>query len=195
MKKIRKKMRFAVCTIAAAFLVALPVSAQQGSSSQSVTTLNIAVVPFAALEFSDPNPLLFLEVPPPGSTVPSEGVNFVVIGNSSATLSAEPDSFMQVSSTQFFGIPFDPFLGRAVQAGQEIGYDIELRFPIFPQSARGLPLSVAGPAVSPRVNIVNYGGQVSGTLHLIANPNWTASGGLALPGLYEGEIILTLAAD
>jgi hypothetical protein len=102
---------------------------------------------------------------------------------------------MQVSNSQFFGLNFDPFLGRAVNSGQEIGYDLELRFPVSPLAVNVLPQNAAGPAVSPLVDIAGAGGSVGGTLHLIANPNYTSDGGLALPGLYQGEIILTLTAS
>lgn len=186
---------FAAATLTTASLLPLPAAAQQINPSAFETTVNINVVPFASLTFNDPNPLLYLEVPPPGSTVPSTGVEFTVIGNSSATLSAEPDLFMQIPASQFVGVFFDPYLGRATQGGEEIAYDIELRFPI-PGPNSGLPLSTQGPAISPLVDIVGApGGAVGGVLHLIANPNWTAGGGLALPGLYEGEIILTLTAS
>lgn len=193
-KKTRIKA-FAAGILAATFLIAPPASAQQISPSEFVTTVNITVSPYAMLEFNDPNPLLYLEVPPPGSTIPSNGVGFTVIGNASATLSAEPDAFMQVPTAQYPFINFDPWLGRATHAGQHIGYNIELIFPVFPSSIRGLPLDQAGPAVSPLVNVAGSGGAVGGVLHLIANPNWTAGGGMALPGLYEGEIILTLTAS
>lgn len=195
MKTTTHKGMLAAGLFAATFALALPASAQQISSSEFVTTVNITVVPFAALEFVDQNPLLYLEVPPAGSTIPSSGVNFTVFGNSFATLSAEPSSFMQVPTAQFFGVSFDPFLGRAVSPAGEIAYDFELRFPIFPFANNGLPLNVAGPAVSPLVDVVGAGGSVGGTLDLIANPNWTSDGGLALPGLYQGEIILTLTAS
>lgn len=194
MENISRIRAFSASIIAATCLVAIPASAQQISPSEFVTTVNITVSPYAMLEFDDPNPLLYLEVPPPGSTIPSNGVGFTVIGNASATLSAEPDAFMQVPAAQYPFINFDPWLGRATQAGQHIGYDIELRFPI-PGPNTGLPLAQAGPAVSPLVNIVGSGGAVGGVLHLIAKPNWTAGGGMALPGLYEGEIILTLTAS
>lgn len=184
----------AVLVLAGAGLSTNSVQAQQTTPSQSVTTVNINVVPFATLEFDDPNPLLYLEVPPPGSTVPSTGVAFTVVGNANATLSAEPDAFIQIPASQYAGINFDPFLGQATQSGENIGYDIELRFPI-PGPNSGLPLTTAGPAVSPLVDVAGNGGGVGGILHLIASPDWTASGGLALPGLYEGEIILTLTAS
>lgn len=184
---------FAAGALAAACFLALPASAQQINPAEFATTVHITVVPFAMLEFNDPNPLLYLEVPPPGSSIPSAGVAFTVTGNSSATLSAEPNSFMQIPASQYVGVAFDPFLGRATQAGQDIAYDLELRFPI-PGPNAGLPLATAGPAESPLVDIGGNGGAVGGVLHLIADPNWTAGGGLALPGLYEGEIILTLTA-
>lgn len=193
MKKIRNIKVVCAAALAATGFLSLPAVAQQAGASETVT-VNIEVVPFATLEFTDPNPLLYLEVPPPGSTIPSAGVEFTVIGNSMATLSAEPDSFMQVPAALYPGISFDPHLGRAVQSGQEIAYDIELRFPI-PGPNTGLPLNAPGAAVSPQVDIAAAGGSVGGVLHLIANPNWTTGGQMALPGLYEGEIILTLTAN
>ena len=178
--------------VAAGFLM-LSATAQQASASETVT-VNINVLPRATLEFTDPDPLLYLLVPPAGSTIPSAGVEFTVTGNSMATLSAEPDSFMQIPAAQYPVVSFDPYLGRAIQSGQEIGYDLELRFPI-PGPNTGLPLTSPGAAVSPQEDIAGAGGAVGGVLHLIANPNWTSDGGMALPGLYEGEIILTLTAN
>lgn len=191
-KMIEIRVLSAVALAATSFL-ALPAHAQQASASD-IVNVNINVMPFATLEFVDPDPLLYLEVPPAGSTVPATGVEFTVIGNASATLSAEPDSFIQIPEAQYPGISFDPYLGRATQSGQEIGYDIELRFPI-PGPNTGLPLIQEGPATSPLVDVAGSGGEVGGVLHLIADPNWTVDGGLPLPGLYEGEIILTLTAS
>ncbi|MCC3751996.1 MAG: hypothetical protein LLP51_11440 [Halorhodospira halophila] len=192
--KNTKKMR-GLCAgfLAATWLFALPAHAQQAGASD-IVNVNINVMPFATLEFFDADPLLYLEVPPPGSTIPKTGVEFTVIGNASATLSAEPDSFIQIPAAQYPGINFDPYLGRAKQSGQEIGYDLELRFPI-PGPNTGLPLNQEGPATSPSVDIAGSGGAVGGVLHLIADPNWTIYGGIPLPGLYEGEIILTLTAN
>lgn len=192
--KTTKTRAVAVCVSAMICLAALPASAQQISSSEFVTTVHITVSPFATLEFNDPNPLLYLEVPPPGSTIPSTGVEFTVIGNASAALSAEPNAFMQVTSLTYKGVS-NPFMGVAIHVGDEIGYDLQLQFYSPVNSFSGLPLVQVGPAVSPLMNIAGNGGSVSGVLHLIAHPNWTAGGGLALPGLYEGEIILTLTAS
>jgi len=192
-KKIETRALAAGALTATCFL-ALPASAQQISPSEFVTTVNITVMPYAALEFDDANPLLYLEVPPPGSTVPATGAGFTVIGNSYATLSAEPDSFMQIASASYKGVP-DPYLGRATQGGEEIGYDLQLELFTPVNSINGLPLNQEGPAVSPQMDVEGAGGAIGGVLHLIANPNWTAGGGLALPGLYEGEIILTLTAN
>ncbi|ATX65575.1 hypothetical protein [Roseinatronobacter bogoriensis] len=193
MKRIKNIKLFSAVAIAMSGILANSTAAQQTGASD-IVTVNINVVPFATLEFTDPNPLLYLEVPPPGSTIPSAGVEFKVIGNSLATLAAEPDSFMQIPAAQYPGISFDPYLGRAVQSGNEIGYDIELRFPI-PGPNTGLPLTSPGAAVSPLVDVAGAGGIVGGVLHLIANPNWTTGGGVALPGLYEGVIVLTLTAN
>ena len=178
----------------ACIAVAAPAGAQQITPSEFVTTVNITVVPIAGLEFFDPNPLLFLTVPPPGSTIPAAGVAFTVIGNASASLSAEPASFLQVPGSVLFPpLLGTAHLGRATQSGQEIGYNLELTFPAFGVPSRRLPVLTQGPAVSDVVNIIGAGGEVPGTLDLIANPNWTPTGGLPLPGLYEGEIILTLS--
>ena len=182
----------AVALVATSFL-ALPAHAQQAGASD-IVNVNINVMPFAMLEFDDPDPLLYLEVPPPDSTLPATGVGFTVIGNSNATLSAEPDAFMQIPAANYsVSVPYDPHLGRAEQGGQFIGYDIELRFPA--NSINGLPLENEGAAESGPVDIIGAGGAVGGVLHLIADPNYTSDGGLALPGLYEGEIILTLTAS
>jgi hypothetical protein len=167
-----KKARFSRAgAFAGTCLIALHVSTQPVAASE-VVTVNITVMPFATLEFDDPDPLLYLEVPPPGSTIPATGVAFTVIGNANATLSAEPDAFMQVPAAQYVGAAFDPWLGQATQSGQEIAYDIELRFPIGPCIV-GLPLDQQGPAVSPLVNVAGAGGTVAGVIHLIAHQNWT----------------------
>jgi hypothetical protein len=168
--------------------------AQQLSPQQFVTTVNITVVPIATLTF-DTTPLLYVEVPPPGSTIPSAGVAFTVSGNASASIAAEPDGFIQVPGSLIFPpVSGNVFLGKATRPeGDEIGYNLQLTFPALGGSGVRLPLLSAGAAVSPVIDVVANGGSVSGVLDLIANQNWTASGGFALPGLYEGEIILTLS--
>ena len=191
-KKTEIRVLSAVALAATSFL-ALPAHAQQAGASD-IVNVNINVMPFATLEFVDADPLLYLEVPPPGSTVPATGVGFTVIGNSNATLSAEPDAFMQAMSVTYKGVT-DPHLGLATQAGEEIGYDLQLELFTPVDDIKALPLIQEGPAVSPLMDVAGAGGEVSGVLHLIANPNWTVDGGLPLPGLYEGEIILTLTAS
>jgi hypothetical protein len=166
-------------------------AAASGSVSY-LTTVDIDVLPFADLAIIGSN-LLYLEIPPPGSTVPASGVRFVVAGNASATLVAEPDDFIFVRG--------EGNLGRAVLNGESIGYKLELRFPSggvgtsYPQYA-ALPLSVEGPTVPPlTVDLMATGGSREGVLHMESDPNWTPTGGIPLPGIYVGQVVLTLIAD
>src|ERR1700742_936653 len=90
------------------------------ASDASSVNVQVQILPFASLVFLN-SPLLYLEVPPPGSTAPSNGVFFTVIGNARATLTAEPDAFLNV--------PVEGYLGKAVLNGNGIGYKLDLRFP------------------------------------------------------------------
>lgn len=166
--------------------------AAAATEDQTEVDVTITVVPFATLEFIG-NPLLYLAVPPPGSTVPSNGVDFLVIGNASVSVSAEPNEFIT--------IPGQGVLARARRPdGESVGYNIELRFPRLgvlgsPANIAALPNFTEGPAVSPVVDLTLTANEREGRLHMEASEMWTEAGGLALPGLYEGEIILTLAAE
>ncbi|GGL71660.1 hypothetical protein [Wenxinia marina] len=169
---------------------ASPGAAQSGDSASA--PVEIMVVPYASLQFVG-TPLLSLSVPPPGSTIPSSGVLFDVIGNATATLQAEPDSFLTV--------PNEGFMGRAISGGNSIGYKVELRYPRTglpgsPVGYAGLPGFEEGPTVPAlSVDLTATGGMRRGEIHMEAHPAWTVDGGLALPGLYEGQIILTLSAS
>ncbi len=173
--------------------------AQQISEDQFLTNVSIDIVPFAQLNFQGGN-LLYLLIPPPGSTAPSSGVNFVVTGNADATLVAEPDDFVLVN-TQDEG---QQHLGRAVLNGNSVGYRLELRFPRsgvgggnpqFPAFA-GLPGFEEGPTVPPlTVDLTSTGNSRTGVLHMETNPNWTPGGGIPLPGIYVGNVTLTLTAS
>jgi hypothetical protein len=166
--------------------------AQQLTPSTYQTNVNVAVLPIASLAFTGGN-LLYLQIPPAGSTIPSAGVNFVVMGNASATMTAEPSEFLT--------IPGEGFMGKAVNGGNAVGYKIELRFPRLgapgsPIAIATLPGYAAGPTVPPlTVNLVPTGMQREGRVHMEADPNWTPSGGIPLPGLYVGQVLLTLTAD
>ena len=48
------------------------------------------------------------------------------------------------------------------------------------------------PALS--VDLTTTGMQRDGEVHMEADPNWTPSGGIPLPGTYTGNVVLTLAA-
>ena len=89
------------------------------SNSTFLTHVNVEVLPVAELQILGSN-LLYLEIPPAGSTIPAAGVNFIVTGNAHATLTAEPDAFMQVGSQ---------YLGKATLGSESVGYKVELRFP------------------------------------------------------------------
>lgn len=161
------------------------------------TDVNIAVLPVASLTITGSN-LLYLDVPPSGSTVPSSGVSFVVSGTAHATLTAEPNAFMEVASDTP-GV--DEVVGKAVLNSGAIGYRLELRFPRTgvvgsPAKTAVLPGYEAGPTTPPlTVNLMSTGGQRSGVLHMESDPAWTPDGGMPLPGVYVGEVVLTLIAD
>jgi hypothetical protein len=175
-----------------AFSILAPAQAQQVTNESSNVNVNIEVTPFAELEFLD-TPLLYLEIPPPGSTVPSNGVDFRVIGNASATLTAEPDAFIEV--------PVEGFLGKAVLNGNAVGYKLELRFPRT--GVPGSPIQIAalpgfeeGPTTPPlEVNLTLTGGERLGVLHMESDPAWNDMGTIPLPGIYVGAVTLTLVAD
>lgn len=193
MTRISERLAFRLCAAVAAVLaVSGQVHAQQLTPESYQTNVNLNVLPVAELVFTASN-LLYLKIPPPGSTIPSSGVKFVVTGNASATLTAEPSSFLAV--------PGEGHLGKAVLNGEEIGYKIELRFPSLgvigsPPQYASLPLYAPGPTVPPlSANLMMTGGARQGVLHLEASPEWTASGGIPLPGIYVGEVTLTLTAD
>jgi hypothetical protein len=166
--------------------------AQQLTPAIYLTNVNIDVLPVADLAIIGSN-LLYLKVPPAGSTIPASGVKFVVSGNASATLTAEPNAFMMVTGVGN--------MGKAVLNGEEVGYKIDLRFPSggvvgSPPQYAGLPLFQEGPTTPPlSVDLMATGGAREGEIHMEAHPNWTSTGAIPLPGLYVGQVILTLIAD
>ena len=173
--------------------------AQQISEDQFQTNVSVQIIPFAELNFQAGN-LLYLLIPPPGSTAPSSGVNFTVTGNADATLVAEPDDFIYVT-TQDEG---PQHLGRAVLNGNSVGYRLDLRFPRggvaggSPSGIRtaALPGFEEGPTTPPlTVDLTTTSNQRTGVLHMETHPNWTPGGGIPLPGIYVGLVTLTLTAS
>ena len=172
-------------------LLVMAVAHANAVDQQGQVHLNITIAPTATLTFLD-TPLLYLEVPPPGSTFPSSGVRFRVTGNAAAILSAEPDEFIQIPSLGY--------LGKAVLNSGIVGYKIDLLFPSIgvagsPIQISTLPGSTASGTPPLSVNLTLTGGVRDGVIHLEASQNWTADGGLPLPGIYVGNVTLTLTAD
>ena len=169
-----------------------PADGQQISNDAFLTNVNIEVAPIAFLDFID-DPLLYLEVPPPDSTAPVSGVRFLVTGNAAATLVAEPDEFLDV--------PGQGWLGKAVNGSEAIGFALDLRFPRtgVPGSSvqtAALPGGTTGHTEPPlTVDLTLTGGAREGVIHMETSQNYTDHGGLALPGLYEGNVVLTLTVD
>ena len=157
--------------------------------------VNVVVSPFASLTFLDPV-LLKLDIPPPGSTFPANGVRFRVTGNAAASLSATPDDFIWIPSE-------NGYLGKAVLNSGTVGYKIDLLFPSIgitspvssPVQISTLPGSTASGTPPLSVNLTLTGGVRDGVIHLEASQDWTADGGLPLPGVYVGNVTLTLTAD
>jgi hypothetical protein len=184
-----------VWAIVRAGAVALVASAS-GAEAQPVAddadaNVLLTIMPIAALEIVGGN-LLYLEVPPADSTVPSSGVSFKVIGNASAILTAEPDSFVEV--------PANGYMGAAYLNGNAVGYKLELRFPSSgvvgsPIQIAPLPGFEAGPTTPPLgVNLTLTGGERQGVLHMESSADWTEDGGIPLPGTYVGSVTLTVTA-
>ena len=171
-------------------------TAQPIASNFEQTQLNVEVVPYAELVFPN-GTLLYLEVPPGASTIPGGGVQFYVIGNAMASLSAEPDAFLEIAAPNglpgISGAPGPYFLGRAESSGGDyIGYDIALQFPTPATSDARWPKSTAGPTPALSANPGN--GNAWGIIDLITNAEWSNQGQLPKPGQYDGEVILTLTA-
>lgn len=175
----------------AAALCSVPQAALgDGPTINPQVDVNIAVVPIASLTIVGSD-LLELTVPPSKSTVNTSGtVQYLVTGNAAATVTAEPD--------QFVNIPSKGWMGKAVLGAGAIGYQIQL---MFPDSSVGtsfigistLPLLTQSGTVPPlTVPLPLTGGQRSGTIDLLASAAWTPDGGLPPPGVYVGQVVLTV---
>jgi hypothetical protein len=148
----------------------------------------LAAAPFATLELLQRT--ISIPFPSQGMAASSAGVEFVVLGNASATLTVEPDGFVNIDGR---------YLGKASNGVDAIGYDLRVEFPRG--EARGssvatLPGSAAEPT-RPLTAVLLAGGEMeqTGVIHVVTDPNWTLDGGLPLPGNYVSHIVLTLTAD
>ncbi|HWA19456.1 MAG TPA: hypothetical protein VG757_10715 [Devosia sp.] len=156
--------------------------------------VTITVVPTASIAIIGTTNLLYLEIPPAGSTIPASGVNFAITGNANASVTAEPDSFVSIPT---FDYPTGESMGRAVLNGNPVGYRLRLDFPaVGPGAASSrLPGYEDGPTTPPlAANLMATGGTRNGRIHLEASPDWTPTGGLPLPGIYVGSVTITVTA-
>lgn len=183
----------AVLATLCCFLVLAQQSAMADEPDVPVT---INVVPTASIAIIGSN-LLYLRIPPAGSTIPATGVTFRVTGNASASVTAEPDSFVSVPTVER---PSGESMGRATLNGNSVGYRLRLDFPWLgiagsPAHSAVLPGYEDGPTEPPlAVSLTFTGGSRDGRVHLEASPNWTPDGGLPLPGVYVGTVTLTVSA-
>jgi hypothetical protein len=188
--------RFAALGAAFACLLS-SAQAQQIDNQTYQTNVDLNVLPIAEIEIIGGS-LLYLSVPPSASTIPSAGVNFRVTGNASATMTAEPDGFVTIPT---FDYPAGEEMGRAELNGNPVGYRLRLDFPSqgavgSPVQFAGLPGYAAGPTEPPlTVNLMSTSGVRNGRIHLEASHEWTPDGGLPLPGIYVGEVVLTVTAN
>lgn len=190
------RIKYSLCSFALALLVSGGLAYGQVSSSQYEVDVKILVLPTASIHVNGSN-VLHLSVPPPSSTNHSSGMTFVVTGNASATMLAEPSSFMTAPTIDY---PAE-HLGEATLNGDTIGYRVKMDFPVVavagsPIRSAQLPGWEPGPTDPPlTVNLMQTGGTRSGRLHIETSQLWTPSGAIALPGVYQGEIVLTVSAD
>lgn len=189
----RNRRHLSHALIAAVF--ALAASPAVALEDETDVTVNITIEPLAYLVF-DSTPLLYLEIPPAKSTVPSNGVFFQVIGNAKATLTAEPDAFVNVPEGGL-----DDYKGKAILGPSVIGYKLELRFPRIGIVGSGVQISALpgyeeGPTQpAAPVDLTLTGGSRAGVLHMETNPDWTPDGSLPLQGIHVGQVVLTLSAE
>lgn len=177
--------------IVGAMLLALPTTFAMADDPHQVN-VNINVLPIASIAIIGSN-LLDLTVPPSTSTVNTSGtVSFVVTGNASATVQAAP--------SEFVNIPGQGWLGKAVLNSGIVGYQIQLTFPSVgmmgsPIAISTLPTYDQEATVPPLTVSLLPTGQRAGKIDLLASAGWTPDGGLPLPGVYVGDIVLTVTAS
>lgn len=171
--------------------------AQQISPGVFQVNTTVTVLPYAELIFTAGS-LLYLQIPPGGSTIPVDGVEFYITGNATTSLSAEPDAFLEISAPDglpgISGAPGPYYLGEAENGnGDLIGYDIALQFPTPASSSARLPKTTESPTATLTANLQS--GNAYGIIDLITNAEWSNQGTLPMPGLYEGGVVLTLTAN
>ena len=102
---------------------------------------------------------------------------------------------------QLLNTPRASIWDAATLNGNSVGYRLRLDFPSqgvvgSPVQFAGLPGYAAGPTEAPlTVNLMLTSGTRNGRIHLEASHQWTPSGGLPLPGIYVGEVVLTVTAN
>ncbi len=185
----RHLMRIALLALVSSSAAGLPIPAhgEQVSLQTSVTNVNIDVLPVAELQLLD-TPLLYMQIPPGGTVLPGARVRFKVSGNGSATVSAMPHAFVQIDSLD------GAYLGMAVRQSDTatVGYDLTVRFPSTGMGLQSSSLTGTENTGTPPLSVALNGGTRQGAIDLTANPDWTPAGGIPLPGLYVGELILTV---
>jgi hypothetical protein len=168
--------------------------AGQPPSDNGEIVVIVHVAPFAELEFLN-DPLLHVEVPGIGSTGPVSGlgghVRFQVRGNTTVSVTAEPDEFVD--------IPGQGWLGRAKLGDDHVGYNISVVFPsggqgLNTQSA-GLPTGVAQGTAPLSFNLVSHASPVEGRVAMESHHHWTEDDSIPGPGIYVGEVLLTVLVD
>jgi hypothetical protein len=178
----------ASCLALLAF-ASLSARAQQ-NPEEAKPELNVLVAPIAELRLLDPA-LMTMDVPPAGTTLPGARVRFEVRGNATASVSAKPDAFIEVPDLG------NAFIGRAVLENDddELGYDLVLRFPSIGPGLQSASLpGNDGEGTAPLTVALN-GNTRQGAVDLVADHDWTPHGGIPMPGLYIGEVLLTVTAN
>ena len=184
--------RSAALALGLSLLAAFPAAAAEQDSAAAL--IEVAVQPYAELEFLTPN-LLYLLIPPSKSTVnTSAAVRFQVSGNAVATVVAEPGEFIEIPGDE------GGWMGEAKKGAARIGYQIQVTFPsnvVVGSPRRVATLPLTGPVGTPplSVDLTRSSGKRPGTIDLLASPDWTIEGGLPEAGLYVGSVVLTVTAS
>jgi hypothetical protein len=180
------------------------------ASATATVGVTIKVESSASIDF--PEGLDFLiEVPanksPRGATIKPVRIPFTVTGSSLVQVQAAAEAYLQIADGFVAGRALGPDGGM-----QQLGYNIIVQFPVPSQNYSGLPGRGGFGTLPPKPNLASLPGnapaptpaltadaaskpQIYGTLHIVAEHNWTASGAYANPGKYRGRITVTLTTD
>lgn len=184
-------------------------TAHSGRTASASVGVQIKIESSASIEF--PEGLDFLiDVPanksPRGATIKPVRIPFTVTGSSLVQVQATPEAYLRL---------FDGFFaGRALGPGngsQTLGYDIVVQFPVPSKNHSGLPGRGGFGTLPSKPNLASLPGidlsstpaltgdaakkqQLYGTIHIVAEHNWTTSGAYANPGKYRGRITVTLTS-